>query len=171
MLGQCRVHRCDRLTQPVRLTGEVAAHLVGVQVALGEQVAGAGRGHVPALGGVGRELGDHAERAGLTRPRRLEEPQQPRHVRVAGPGQHPVELDVGIDPRGDAAEHLEDGFLLEHHTGVALLGARHPRRDVERQRDVGLLAEAHRVVRGPTVADESISDSRYCPAAGSYSAS
>ena len=59
------MHRRDGLAEPVRLTGEVAAHLVGVQVALGEQVARAGGGHVPALGGVGRELGDHAERAGF----------------------------------------------------------------------------------------------------------
>ena len=102
------MHRSHRLAQPVGLAGEVAAHLVGVQVALGEQVARAGGGHVPALGGVRRERGDHAERVRLTVERRLERSEQPRHVRVAGAGQHPVELDVGVDARGDAAEHLED---------------------------------------------------------------
>ena len=39
----------------------------------------------------------------------LEGAEQPRHVRVAGAGQHPVELDVGVDARRDPAEHLEDG--------------------------------------------------------------
>ncbi len=78
-------------------------------------------------------------------------------MRVACARQHPVQFDVRIDARRDAAEDLEDGLFLEDDAGVALLGARDPRRGVQRQRDVGLLAEPS---ASPTVADESISDSR-----------
>ena len=87
-------------------------------------------------------------------------------MRVARAGQHPVQFDIGAGARGDAAEDLEDGFFLEHDAGVALLGAQHPRRGVHRQHDVGLLAEPHIAAGWPTVADESISDSRYLAAAG-----
>ncbi len=143
LLGQSRVHGGDRFTQPEGFAGEVAADLVGIQVTFGEQVTGAGQRHVPTLGGIGRKCGHHAERAWLAVPGRLEGSQQPCHVRVACPRQHPVEFDVGIGACGDAAEDLEDGFLLEHHAGVALLGAHQPRRHVERQCGVGLLDEAH----------------------------
>ena len=99
---------------------------------------------------------------------RLERAEQPRHVRVAGPAEHPVELDVGVDAGGDPAEHLEDGLLLEDHAGVALLGVEDPRRGVQRQLGVGLLVN----VTSPTDGRRrSISDSRYCAAAGSYRAS
>ena len=101
--------------------------------------------------------------------RRLEGAQQPGHMRVARSRQHPVEFDVRVDARGDAAEDLEDASCFEDHAGVALLGAQHPRCDVERQGGVGLLERNPHF--GPTVADVSISDSRYWAAAGSYSAS
>ena len=141
------MHRGDRFAQPIGLTREVAAHLVGVQVALGEQVTCAGGRHVPALGGVRRERGHHAQRAGFAVPGRLERAEQPRHVRVTRTRQHPVQLDVRVDAGGDATEDLEDGLFLEDDACVALLGTRHPRRGVHRQRDVGLLAESHIVDR------------------------
>ena len=137
------MHRRDRLAEPVGLTREVATHLVGVQVALGEQVAGARGRHVPALGGVRGEFGDHPERVRLAAERRLVRPEQPRDVWVARPRQHPVQLDVRVDARRDAAEHLEDGLFLEDDAGVALFGARNPRGGVGGQLDAGLLAEAH----------------------------
>ena len=108
--------------------------------------------HVPALGGVGRERGDHAERVGLAvrRSSRRSRAAWPRAD--CRPRQHPVELDVGVDAGGDAAEDLEDRRLLEHHAGVALLGADHPRRRVQRQLGVGLLLEAHAAIGArPTV--------------------
>ena len=42
LVAQHLVHLADRDSEAVRLPGEVAAHLVGVQVGLREQVAGAG---------------------------------------------------------------------------------------------------------------------------------
>src|ERR1700729_2348305 len=56
------MHRRDGFAQPVGLAGEVTADLVGVEVALGEQVANAGGGHRPALGRVAFILGRHAQR-------------------------------------------------------------------------------------------------------------
>ena len=159
MLGQCGVHRRDGLAEPVRLTGEVTAYLVGVEVTFCEQVAGARGGHVPALGRVGGELGHHPQRARFTvHGRRLERPEQPGHVRIARAAEHPVQLDVGVDAGIDPSEDLEDGLFFEDHAGVALLGTQHPRRHAERQRDARLLGEDAR--RRPT-ADVSISDSRY----------
>ena len=54
--------------EPVGLAGEVAAHLVGVQVGLGEEVAGAGQGQVPAVAGGAQELLEHRQGAGRRPP-------------------------------------------------------------------------------------------------------
>ena len=64
-------------------------------------------------------------------------------MRVAGPAEHPVQLDIGVDAGADAAEHLQDGVSLEDHAGVALLGVRHPWRRFQRQGDIRLLGERH----------------------------
>ena len=62
---------------------------------------------------------------------------------IAGLAEYPVQLDVGADSGTDAAKDLEDRITFEDHAGVALLGIRHPRMSVHRQRDVRLLAEPH----------------------------
>ena len=54
-VGQRGVHLGGRRAEPCRLAGEVAADLVGVQVGLGEEVAHAGLGQLPAVGGVAQE--------------------------------------------------------------------------------------------------------------------
>jgi hypothetical protein len=139
------VHAGDRLAEPVRLGGEVAAHLVGAQVGLGEQVAGAGLGHRPALGGVLRVLGDHAQRQWLAvGVGALDRAEQPGHVRAAGPAEDPVQLQVRVDPGHDPAEHLEDGGRVEHDAGVGLLGVADPGRRVERQGGLGFGHEPQR---------------------------
>ena len=143
--GQRGMHGGHRLAQPVGLAGEVAADLVGVEVTLGEQVARAGRGHVPALGAVRGELGHHAQRTGLgtcSIPGGLVRAEQRRDVRVTGPGQHPVQLDVGVDARGEATEHLEHRPVLEDDAGVALLDPRHARNSGRRQVGARFLLEA-----------------------------
>jgi hypothetical protein len=124
--GQVGVYRGDRLAEPVRLALEVAAHLVGGHLGVGEQVAGRGGGHGPALGGVRGVLRHHAERARLAALVGLERAEQPRHVRVAAPPEHPVELDVRVDSGGHPAEDLEDRLLAVDHAGVALLGVEDP---------------------------------------------
>ena len=139
------MHRRDGFAQPVGLAGEVTADLVGVEVALGEQVAHAGGGHRPALGRVAFILGRHAQRtagAGV-RSGQLVGTQQACHVRVSGPAEDPVELDIGVDAWADAAKHLQDGIAIEDHAGVALLGVRHAWIGVQRQGDARLFAERH----------------------------
>jgi hypothetical protein len=131
--GQGAVHGRHRRTQPVGLRGEVAAR---------GEVARAGRCHVPALCGVRGELGHHAQRVKLTVERRLERSEQPCHVRVARPGQLAVQLDVGVDARSDAAEHLEHRGVAEHDAGVALLGADDPSGGVHGQLRRRFLDEA-----------------------------
>ncbi len=103
---------------------------------VGEQVAGAGGGHRPALGGVRRVRGDHAQRARLAVARCVSnDAEQPGHVRVAGPAEHPVELEVRVDARRSTRRKtLRIAALLEDHAGVALLGVEDPGRRVERQR-------------------------------------
>ena len=61
VLGQHGVHLAQRLAEPGGLAGEVAAGLVGVQVGLGEEVAGAGEREVPAVAGGAQELLEHRE--------------------------------------------------------------------------------------------------------------
>ena len=65
----CSVGKCSASSrgsrpahaEPGRLPGEVAAHLVGVQVGLGEEVADAGEGELPAVAGGAEELLEHRE--------------------------------------------------------------------------------------------------------------
>ena len=130
--GQRRMYRGDRLPQPVGLPGEIPADLVGVEVALGVEVAGARGGHVPAVGGVGRVGGHHQKGTGLPAVGGVQRAQQRGDVRIAGPPQHPGEFDIGVHPAVDAAEQLEDGLLGEHHAGVALLALDHPRLSARR---------------------------------------
>ena len=61
VLGEVGVHLGQGDAEPCRLTGEVAADLVGVEVGLGEEVADAGQGQVPAVGGGAEELLEHRE--------------------------------------------------------------------------------------------------------------
>ena len=63
--GEVGVHRGGRLAEPLALPGEVAAHLVGVQVALGVEVADAGGGQSPAVAGVGHEGLQHGDGGGF----------------------------------------------------------------------------------------------------------
>ena len=60
--GHVGVHRGGRRAQPLALAGEVAADLVGVQVALGVEVADARRGQPPAVARVGHERLQHRDR-------------------------------------------------------------------------------------------------------------
>ena len=100
LLRQRPVHHRDRLAEPVGLAGEVAAHLVGGQVGLAEQVAHAGGRHRPALGRVLRVGGQHAQRDRLAGSSEVvSRAEQLGDVLAAGPGQHPVELDVGVEAR------------------------------------------------------------------------
>ena len=132
----------DRLAEPVGLAGEVAAHLVGGQVGLAEQVADAGGGHRPALGRVLRVGGQHGQRDRLAAlVGALHRAEQLGHVWAAGPGQHPVELDVGVDASDHPAEHLEDRRPVVDDAGVALLGVGHPGRRLQRQLGLRLAAE------------------------------
>jgi hypothetical protein len=97
---------------------EVAAHLVGVQVAFGEQVTGWRRRHVPALCGVGRELGDHAEGVRLTVERRLVGPSN--RATCSLPARASTRFSSIPDcAGGDAAEHLEYSLFFEDHAAVA----------------------------------------------------
>ena len=119
VLAQDGVHVGHGAAEALRLAGEVAAHLVGVQVGLGEQVAHAGQGEVPAVGGRAQELLDHPEvvLAGL------DPAVEGRDVVVLGLGEHLVDLDVGVAARSHLAEDLEQAVLAERDRGVALLAA------------------------------------------------
>ena len=113
--GHVLVHRRRRRTQPLAVGGEVAAHLVGVQVAIGVQVAGAGgasasrrrscgrrRLTIPSVGGsspVGVGDLDGAEQA-------------VRRVAFS-PAQHLVELEIGVEAGRQPAEHLEHRRRVE----------------------------------------------------------
>ncbi len=121
VLGQRVVGLAQRDAEPGRLTGEVAADLVGVQVTLGEQVADAGQRELPAVAGGAQELLEHRELDDVVPLAGL----QPAVERgdVVGPGarQHLVDGDVGIEARGDLAEHLQQRVLAEGHRRVRLL--------------------------------------------------
>ena len=133
VLGQHPVHVGQRLAQPGRLAGEVAAHLVGVQVRLGEQVADAGEREVPPVARGAQELLEHGEleRLGTRAAGDLQPAVEGGDVVGAGPGEHLVDGDVRVDPRGDLAEDLEQGVLAEHHRGVGLLAAEQRRVGVQ----------------------------------------
>ena len=131
VLGQVLVDLPQRLAQAGRLGGEVTAGLVGVQVGLDEQVAGAGQRQVPAVAGGAQELLEHRElhgRAGLLLGLGIGlpvDPVQPAVERcdVVGPGvgQHLVHPDVRVHPGRDLAEHLHQAVLAERDRGVRLL--------------------------------------------------
>ena len=123
---QLRVRHRHRLAQPVRLAREVPAHLVGAQVRLGEQVTDADQRHRPAVGGVGREVLQHAERRRLAVHGALDGGPQAGDLLAADRAQRPVQLEVGVDPGRHPPVQLEQQFLAERHRGVALLGARAP---------------------------------------------
>ena len=78
--GEVGVHLGDGGAEPLGLAGEVAAGLVGVQVGLGHQVADAGLGQLPAVGGRGHELLQHRQRVRLAVDVGLDGAEQPRHV-------------------------------------------------------------------------------------------
>ena len=100
--GQVGVHGGHRLAQPERLRGEIAADLVGAQVALAHQVPHAGGRHRPALGAVGEELGEQAERGLLAVDRSDELAQRLRDVRRTDRVQRPVDLGVRVRARAPA---------------------------------------------------------------------
>jgi hypothetical protein len=125
---QVEVHGGDRVAEPVRLGGEVTADLVGVQVALGHQVADAGGGHPPAVGGVGQELREHAERGrflvGLLDG--LDPAERGGDVLAADLVQCAVDFQVGADAGLQPAEELEDVLVAVDQRGVGLLRADRP---------------------------------------------
>ena len=124
--AQLGVHHGDGLADPRRLAREVAAHLVGAQVRLGEQVAHRGQGHRPAVGGVAGEVLQHRQRRRLAVERALDGPLQRGDLVAAHRPQRPVQLQVRVHARVEPPEQLEDGLLAEHHRRVGLLGAHHP---------------------------------------------
>ena len=96
-----------------------------VQVALGEEVADAGLGQVPAVGAGAQELLEHRQlddRVGVLVDR-VEPAVERGDVVGPGPGQHVVDLDVGVHARGDPAEDLHQRVVAEGHRGVRLLAA------------------------------------------------
>ncbi|BCJ34614.1 hypothetical protein Athai_21170 [Actinocatenispora thailandica] len=123
---QVGVHLRDRLAEPARLGGEVAAHLVGPQIRLGEQVPHARGRHRPAVRGVRRVGRQHPVRHGGAEQLAADLAEQRRHVRAADPAQRPVQLHVRVGTRGGAAEQLQDRLLVEHHRRVRLLHLDHP---------------------------------------------
>ncbi len=124
--GHVGVHRRRRGTQPLALTGEVAAHLVGVQIALVVEVAHARGGQAPAVAAVRHEPLEHEDRgrrgAGVPVVVDLGVAQQCGDVRVPGRPQRGVDLDVRVEPGLHAAEELHDRLLAVDQRGVALLG-------------------------------------------------
>ena len=97
-LAQC-------LAEPGGLAGEVAADLVGVQVGLGEEVADARRARGPSrrwrcAGTAGASRAASWCRAVVgVRVDPVEPAVERGDVVGAGPGQHVVDLDVGVDAR------------------------------------------------------------------------
>ena len=148
--GQVGVHRGDRLAQPVRLGGEVAADLVGAQIALAHQVPHAGGGHRPAVGAVGEELGEQAERS--VRPRRRTGPT----ISPSGCAMcvEPTACSArwisasGFGPGLQPAKHLQDGRMPVDDRGVGLLRADHQ----ARRRAVSMLGV--RLAPGPDAVAE-----------------
>ena len=121
--------------------------------ALGEQVADAGQRQVPAVAGRAQELLEHRELQRLRRRRRRVVDLQPAvergDVLGPGPGQHLVDRDVGVDARGDLAEHLHQRVLAEGHRGVGLLAGE--QRRVRLQVELVAGQPVERAARSPVV--------------------
>ncbi|HVM28540.1 MAG TPA: hypothetical protein VM433_12840 [Mycobacteriales bacterium] len=128
-LSEQRVHLGRRGAEPLRLRGEVATDLVGVQVGLGEQVPDAGGGHRPALGGRALEVLQHGEGRRLVAHPPLEPAEGRGHVRAAGVGERPRHLEVGVGAGLHATEQLEDVLVADDDRRVALLRAHDARRE------------------------------------------
>ena len=103
-------------------TGPPAAAVAAVQRV---QVAHAGRGQRPAVGGGAQVAGQDRQHGGRAVDPGLDPAVRLRHVRRAELGQRRGHLQVRVRARRDPAEHLEDGRLAEHQAGVALLAGQH----------------------------------------------
>ena len=126
VLAQGVVHVAERLAEPGRLAGEVAAGVVGVHLGVGVQAAHADQGEVPAVDGGAQELLEHRElqHALLAvggHVRDLEPAVEGGNVLGPGPGEDLVDRDVGVDAGRDLAEDLHQRVLAEGHRGVGLL--------------------------------------------------
>ena len=153
VLGQECVHLAHGLAQSLRLGGEVAADLVGVQVGLREQVAHRRQRELPAVAGGPQELLQHPQ----LQPVALDPSQQLRDVVRPGAGEPFVDLDVGVGAGSDPAEDLQQRLLAEGHRRVRLLagegrrGCRRvqllARQPMELQRSVGRVGERAEVRR------------------------
>ena len=118
----------DGLAEPRGLAREVAAHLVGAQVGLGQQVAHAGQGHRPAVGRVGREVLQHRERERFAVEHALDRALERSDLIAVHRAQRPVHFQIGVEAGQHAAEQLEDRALAPRHRGVRLLDPQHPPR-------------------------------------------
>ena len=100
----------QRDAEPGGLAGEVAAHLVGVQVGLGEQVADAGQGEVPAVAGRAQELLEHRQVQWPPRRRRsrVPSPRASRRARRRGRSR------PGSAPRGRRCRGCVPGVILRN---------------------------------------------------------
>ena len=124
--GQVGVHLGERRTEPCGLAGEVAADLVGVQVGLGEEVAHAGQGEVPAVARGAEELLEHRQLDGGVGAvdvvvDEVEPAVERGDVGRAGLGEDLVDRDVGVHAGRHLAEHLHQRVLAEGDRRVGLL--------------------------------------------------
>ena len=83
------VHLAQRLAEPGRLAGEVAAGVLGVQLGVREQRADAGQRQVPAVAGGAQELLQHRELAASGRRRRRRASRRARRRARSRPGSAP----------------------------------------------------------------------------------
>ena len=92
----------------------------------GVQVAHAGRGERPAVGGRAQVRGRMAEDGGLA-VHRWSRSSRAARATCGEPSraQRGGHLQVGVGAGRGPAEHLEDGLLAEDQAGVALLGGEH----------------------------------------------
>ena len=97
-LPQRGVHLGRDLAQPLGLSGEVPADLVGVEVPLAQQVTDRALREIPALDPAREELLGEGEVPAS----RVDPAVRLSDVRAADPGQRGVDLDVGVQPRWGA---------------------------------------------------------------------
>jgi hypothetical protein len=122
---QIGMHGGHRLAQPLRFGGEIAAHLVGAEIALAHQVAHAGGGHRPAVRAVGEELGEQSESGLLALHRTGDHAERLRDVCRTDGMQCPVDLGVRVGAGFEPAKDLENGRMPVHDRRVGLFGADH----------------------------------------------